>query len=94
MKDGIPTDRDLQRLSTKIDKAWENLGRQLEMDDSKLVKFDKENDGYTEKPYKMLLHWKQRDGKAATYQVLYDALTDELVNRRSLAEEICLVDTS
>ena len=34
----------------------------------------------------MLLYWKQRDGSTA----LYDAFTDEMVNRQDLDENVCL----
>ena len=37
----------------------------------------------------MLLRWKSRDGKEATYQVLYDALDHDLVQQKLLAEKIC-----
>ena len=37
--------------------------------------FDHKNVEYSEKIYKMLLHWKERNGTAATYTVLHDALS-------------------
>ena len=36
----------------------------------------------------MLLHWKGRNGSAATYTVLHDALCHPLVNRTDLAEQL------
>jgi len=89
VKEGTPSNEELETLSQKIAEGWKPLGRRLEMDESKLTAFDKENEEYSEKPYKMLLFWKQREGSAATYQVLHDALCHPLVNRRDLAEEIC-----
>lgn len=59
------------------------------MEESKLTAFHKENEEYSEKSYQMLLFWKRREGSAATYLVLYDALCHHLVNRKDLAEEIC-----
>ena len=94
VKDGQPTDEELQWLATEIADSWQPLGRQLGMNASKITRFDRENTLYTEKPYKMLLHWTQRDGSAATYQVLYDALTHGVVEHRDLAEKMCLVETS
>ena len=44
---------------------------------------------FSEKIYKMLLHWKKRDGSAATYKILHDALCHPLVNRTDLAEQLC-----
>jgi len=40
----------------------------------------------------MLLKWTAAKGSEATYQVLYNALCDHLVNRRDLAEKYCLVN--
>lgn len=37
----------------------------------------------------MLMEWKESRGSDATYQVLYQALCHERVNRRDLAEKIC-----
>lgn len=37
----------------------------------------------------MLLHWKEKNGSAATYQVLSQALQHELVNKLNLAEKYC-----
>ena len=37
----------------------------------------------------MLMHWKQKNGSEATYQILNAALQDELVQRKDLAEKIC-----
>ena len=39
--------------------------------------------------YQVLLHWKQENGSAATYQALCDALEHFSVRRRDLAEEYC-----
>ena len=90
MKEGTPTDDDLEELSQRIAQAWKKLGRRLQFDDSKIAKFDEENKEYDEKPYQMLLYWKRRDGSDATYQVLYDALCHKLVAQRGLAEEFCV----
>ena len=37
----------------------------------------------------MLMHWKQKNGSEATYQILIAALQDDRVQRKDLAEEIC-----
>ena len=89
VKEGVPSDEELETLSQLIAEGWKPLGRRLGMNESKLTAFDRENKEYSEKPYKMLLCWKQREGSAATYQVLHDALCHSLVGRRNLAEEIC-----
>ena len=40
-----------------------------------------------EKAYNLLMAWKGRDASAATYRVLYKALSD--VKRKDLAQEFC-----
>ena len=90
MKEGTPPDEVLEELSHRICKVWKTLARRLQFDESKILAFHKENDEYAEKSYQMLLHWKGRDGSAATYQVLYDALCNKLVEQRELAEEFCV----
>ena len=37
----------------------------------------------------MLMHWKQKNGSAATYPILNAALQHKLVQRKDLAERIC-----
>ena len=40
----------------------------------------------------MIIHWKQENGSAATYQTLNAALQHTLVQRKDLAEKICYKD--
>ncbi|XP_078366275.1 uncharacterized protein LOC144650461 [Oculina patagonica] len=89
VKEGQPNEEVLEKLSQKIAAGWKPLGRRLKIDEARLTAFHKENEEYSEKAYQMLLHWKRRDGSAATYQVLHDALVHPHVSRRDLAEEIC-----
>ena len=89
VKEGTPSDEELETLSQLIAESWKPLGRRLGMNESRLMAFHKDNEEYSEKAYQMLLFWKRREGSAATYQVLHDALCHSLVNRRDLAEEIC-----
>ena len=90
MKKDTPCDEDLEELSQQIGKSWKPLGRRLQFTEAEITTFHKENpDEYSEKAYQMLLRWKSRDGKHATYQVLYDALDHKLVKEKRLAEEIC-----
>lgn len=72
-----------------IAQGWKSLGRRLGIDEARLTGFDEENKEYSEKPYKMLLHWMNREGSSATYKLLYDTLCHELVNRKDLAEKLC-----
>lgn len=89
VKKGKPSDEELEMLSLNIAEGWKSLGRRLKIDDALLTSFDRENEEYREKSYKMLLHWRNREGSLATYQLLYQALCHELVNRRDLAENLC-----
>jgi len=89
VKEGSPSFEELEDLAGCIAEAWKRLGRRLKFDESQLTGFHKENEEYSEKAYKMLLAWKQRNASAATYRVLHDALCHNLVSRRDLAEKFC-----
>ena len=88
VKEGSPSDDELEFLSRRIGR-WRPLGRQLKFDNEMLLGFHKDNQERCEKVFAMLIAWKKRDGSAATYQVLHQALCHEYVGRRALAEKIC-----
>ena len=88
VKQGVLRDEDLQWLSLKLEE-WKPLGRRLNIEEARLTEFDEECGKKREKIYKMLLHWKQANGAAATYMVLHDALCHPLVGRTDLAKEYC-----
>lgn len=73
----------------KIGDTWINLGRRF-FEKGKLDGFHKDNEKLSEKAYAMLTEWSESRGSDATYLVLYQALCHKCVNRRDLAEEICL----
>ena len=78
-------------MANEIINEWKKLGRRLlKSDEALLDAIHYENDKCSEKAYKMLLKWKAK-GSDATFRVLHDALCDDLVNRRDLAEKFCLV---
>ena len=81
-------DEDLEWLSHKLEE-WKPLGRRLKIEEATLTEFDDDCGKKREKIYKMLLHWKQANGAAATYMVLHDALCHPLVDRKGLAEQYC-----
>ena len=91
VKEGSPENDDLERLANQVINEWKTLGRLLLKSDALLDAVDKDNDKFSEKAYKMLLKWKAAKGWDATFRVLHDALCDDLVNRRDLAEKFCLV---
>ena len=87
VKQGVPSDEDLGWLSQKLEN-WKAVGRRLEIEDARLTAFDNENREFFEKIYKMLLHWKERNGSTASYTTLHDALCHPSVNRTDLAEQL------
>ena len=88
--DGTPELVDLERLSKKLGRSWEAVARRVEFEEKEINEFDQEYKGYANKAYQMLCQWKRRDGSKATYEVLYNALSHDLVQRRDLAEMFCL----
>lgn len=91
VKQGIPTNEELETLGTEIAKNWESLGRQLSINEPKLQEIEDDYHRPCDRGHYMLMHWKQREGLTATYQALCDALQDELVQRQDLAERFCYI---
>lgn len=91
VKRGTPTPVELQTLGLKIAEKWKQLGRRLDVRDERLSEIDHAHAQLSEKGYAMLEVWRQSKGSAATYQALCDALQDETVLRRDLAETFCYI---
>ena len=89
VKDGEPSNEELEYLSRKLAKKWKKLGRRLGFDEAEIDDFDQANEELAEKAYKMLMAWKEKVGSEATYKVLYDTLCHELVECKRLAEQYC-----
>ena len=93
VKQGCPSEQSLEELGSEIHSrsiySWKKLARRLEIDEGKINSIDDQEKELSEKAYKMLLFWKQVNGKGATYEVLFKALTDRLVNRPDLATMYC-----
>ena len=89
VKCGTPTDVELEKLGDEIAEKWKKLGRRLSVSETRLSEIDEAPDQRSEKGYRMLTHWKQSNGSAATYQALCRALQDDLVQRLDLAEKFC-----
>ena len=87
IKDGSPSPDELEGLSEEINDKWKKLGRRLHFGEAQITEHDKNNDKLSEKAYKLLLAWKERDASAATYRVLHKALSE--VKRNDLAQEFC-----
>ena len=86
VKAGNPSNKEYEGLSRKLSDKWKKLGRQLKFERPELTAYDKQNDQLDEKAYNMLMDWKLREGRDATYEVLYRALCDEAVACKGLAE--------
>ena len=90
VKQGTPTNDELEKLGKEIAEKWMQLGRRLRVEEPKLRDIEQSHRQLCEKGYNMLLAWKQKNGSAATYEILNAALQHELVQRRDLAEQFCL----
>ncbi|KAL9978787.1 hypothetical protein ACROYT_G016347 [Oculina patagonica] len=89
VKEGSPSEDELEKLSLRLGNSWEKLGRRLRFHEGEMTGFHKNNEEYDKKALSMLFEWKKKMGSDATYEVLRAALCHELVNRRDLAEEFC-----
>ena len=87
VKQGVPSDEDLEWLARHVER-WKVLGRRLRIEEGRLLAIDTENRHMDEKAYQMLGHWKIMNGSDATYRVLHDALCHPLVSRRDLAQQL------
>ena len=88
VKEGVLSYEDLEWLSQELEE-WKPVGRRLEFKEAILTAFDNEEKKCSEKIYKMLRHWKKRNGSRATYKVLHDALCHKYVNCTDLAQKLC-----
>ena len=91
VKQGKPKDDELEELGEEIAENWKKLGRRLDINDTKLDEIQEAYGQQSERAYRMLKHWKQKEGSAATYQALCNALEHKLVQRRDLAEQFCYI---
>lgn len=89
IKDGVPTEEDLQLLSMKLGKHWKYLAQALGFVKPEITAFHTQNEELREKALDMLLQWRAKYGSGATFRVLYDALCDERVNQMALAQKYC-----
>ena len=76
----------------KLGHSWVAVARRLKFCRAEITAFSKNNEEYTEKALNMLEKWKEKYGSEATYQVLYQALCHEFVDRKDLALKFCMLD--
>lgn len=89
VKPGGPLDDELEDLSLRIGDKWEELGRRLGFNQAEITNFNAFERWLQKKALKMLQSWGQKEGSNATYKVLYDALCDQKVQCKLLAEQFC-----
>ena len=90
-KEGKPNDLALNELAGKIAARWQTLGLQLRISqDTPDVIEANERD----KPYGMLLHWKNTTPSTTLYQDLYNALCHVRVGLNNVAKEFCCTKTT
>ncbi|XP_022789209.1 uncharacterized protein LOC111328926 [Stylophora pistillata] len=89
VKQGTPTDDELQKLGRDIGEKWMQLGHCLRVEEPELQDIDQRQRQLCQKGYNVLMAWKQKNGSAATYEILNAVLQHELVQRKDLAEQIC-----
>jgi len=89
LKEGVVKDELLEALAKDISDKWTNLGRRLNIEESKLQAISKDFDSVHERAFQMLKHWKQKQGSGASYKSLSTALKHHLIERKDLAEKYC-----
>ena len=89
VKDGEPSDQELESLSKELGEKWEELGRRLGFNQAAITSFDEDNNKLAKKAFKMLMDWKKKEGCEATYAVFNYALRHKLVKRNRLAKLFC-----
>ena len=86
-KEGKPGDLELNDLSGKVGTKWNYLGLRLGIGQDVLdgIKTNEEED----RPYRMLLHWRNTTSSDALYRDLYHALCSVVVCLNNVAKEFC-----
>lgn len=88
VKKGNPENDELELLANDINpEDWKKVARKLKIDDPKITAIHKENEECYEKIYTMLRKWKQKNGRAATWEKLHQALVGAELGE--LAEKHC-----
>ena len=87
IKAGVPSGQELYNLSVEVGVMWKKLGRALAIPDAMLEIIDKDECQASKKCFNLLLLWKQRSGKLATYTALEACL--HAVQRSDLAKTFC-----
>ena len=86
-KDGVPSDVELLELSSQIAAKWSPIGILLGLSRYQVgsIKTNAED-----KPYQMLLDWKDSTSSQSHYKDLYNALCNDKVLLNNVAKTFCL----
>ena len=90
-KEGKPSDGDLDELAGKIAAKWQKLGRRLDISQNVLDDIEANE---KEKPYRMLLRWRDTTTSTSFYCDLYNALCHDRVGLNNVAKEFCGKETT
>ena len=90
-KQGRTGDADLDELAEKIAAKWQKLGLHLGISQDVLDDIEANKQ---EKPYRMLLHWRNTTTSTALYRDLYHALCHHRVGLNNVAKEFCGKETA
>ncbi|XP_066014665.1 D-inositol 3-phosphate glycosyltransferase-like isoform X3 [Pocillopora verrucosa] len=90
-KEGEVTDDDLQTLGKAIASKWDRLARQLpKITECDIEEIEDSHKTLSQRGFHMLRLWKTNNGAAADYKTLHDALVHNMVQRKDLAEKLCV----
>ena len=90
-KEGKPDDCDLDELAGKIAAKWQKLGLRLGISQNELDEIEANE---KEKPYQMLLRWRDKTTSTSFYRELYNALSHDRVGLNYVAKEFCGKETT
>ena len=90
-KEGRPGDLDLDELALKIAAKWQKLGLHLGISQDVLDDIEANE---KEKPYRMLLRWRNTTASTTFYRDLYYALCHPRVGLNNVAKEFCGKETT
>lgn len=90
-KEDVPSDRDLDDLAGEVGQKWQKLGIRLGI---LQVSLNEIATNEKDKPYSMLLRWRDTTASATHYRDLYNALCHKRVGLTTLAKTFCLKKTT
>ena len=90
-KQGRPGDLDLDELALKVAAKWQKLGLHLGISQDVLDDIEANE---KEKPYRMLLHWRNTTTSTELYRDLNNALCHQRVGLNNVAKEFCGKETT